>query len=210
MVLIPFISICLFILLYVLATINYTGGSNTDKYAKNFSWLHNYWCDLLASESKNGITNSARPVAITALFVLGIGLGIFWYNISLIFKSKWLLLIRYCGMLSVLPMVFLYAGPHDLVINISGLLGVTAITGLLAILYNEKWYALFSLGIFCMILALLNNYIYYTLHFLYALPAIQKVTFLIFLLWFYLVNLTLYKKVTTNLTIKKQEFIQIK
>ena len=55
MVLHPFVGICLFILLYLLATFYYPGGSNVDNRISYFSWQHNYWCDLMAIKSKNGI-----------------------------------------------------------------------------------------------------------------------------------------------------------
>jgi hypothetical protein len=191
----PLYGIGLFVFLYILAASLYPGGSYTDKTTKGFSWSHNYWCELMAPHAQNGVINSARPVAITAMFVLAAGLSIFWYQASGLFVNKnmghWI--IRYPGIFSMLSVLLLFAGPHDMVINISGLSGVIAMCGVMAGLYTNKWYRLFGLGFFCLLLCLINNYIYYGNHFMYYLPVIQKISFIFFLLWFCVVTIHLNK-----------------
>ena len=87
---------------------------------------------------------------------------------------------------------FMFAGQHDMVMNIAGLLGCIAIAILVIKLRAEKLYSLFAHGILCIALCGLNNYIYYTGNFLYYLPVIQKITFLSFLLWFTLLSLRIF------------------
>ena len=193
-ILITFFGIILFALLYVLATILYPGGSINNQAAQHFSWLHNYWCDLMDSHSKNGVLNTAQPIAITAIFVLSISLGFFWYNFTQLFISRGRFIIRYSGILSVLLMTSLVAGPHDPVIYMAGLSGITAITGALIVLYQERLYIFFVHGLFCVVLCLINNYIYYTGHLLYALPVVQKISFLFFLIWFFRIAIYLFRK----------------
>ena len=192
--LIPFAGICLFVLLYLMASFLYPGGSHRFESAKEFSWIHNYWCDLLDIRARNGSPNTARPVAIMASMILCISLIYFWFYFTVIYDSNGGLVIRYSGILSSLSMMFLFNGPHDLVINLSSTLGLIAITGALLILSRERIYTLFSLGLFCLVLCIINNYIYFTGNFLNSLPVVQKISFFIFLLWFCLLDIQIYKK----------------
>ncbi len=192
----PVWGIIIFIILYILAASLYPGGSDVNKTAAGFSWKYNYWCELLATESQNGQPNTARPVAIIAMVVLAISLIIFWYNIPGLFSSRRIYsgLIRYSGISSMLVFPVLLTGFHDMVINLAALLGSIAIIILIVNLHRHKMYFLFYFGIICLLLCGGNNYVYYTAHLLHYLPVIQKFSFLIFLLWFTLLNIKLYRK----------------
>lgn len=149
----------------------------------------------MGTYSKNGLLNTARPVAIASLVVLGVSIGSFFYCFSKIVFSKWRVPIRYGGIFSAMPLFFLSGKSHDLVINLSGAFGALAIFSILIVLYREQLYNFFWLGVFCLALCGINNYIYYTGEFLYALAVIQKISFAFFLLWFCLICIHLYKKI---------------
>jgi hypothetical protein len=194
--LLPVWGILLFMLLYVVAALLYPGGSDADKTTTGFSWQNNYWCELMASYAQNGKPNTARPVAILAMIVLAVSLIIFWNNIAGLFaypKSS-SRVTQYCGTGSMLVLPFLFTGLHDPVINIAGLLGCIAIISLLTNLYKHKMHLPFYMGIFCLLLCGINNYVYYSKDLLHSLPVIQKISFLIFLLWFILLSVKLYQK----------------
>lgn len=197
--LVPFIGFLFFILLYIVAASLYPGGSDVDKSAVGFSWLHNYWCELLASHAQNGSGNLARPVAITAMIVLCTSIGLFWYFASFLFPAKtlgrWTTRVAGIGSMAVILLLFV---AHNTAINLSGLLGVIAILMTMIGLYRHGAYILLRLGIFCLVLCALNNYIYHTTLYMYYLPVIQKFTFLLFLLWFGLVNIYLYRFLPAN------------
>jgi hypothetical protein len=72
-----------FFCLYTVATLFYPGGSQVDKNSKGFSWVNNYWCNLLNENAMNGQHNPARPIAVTAMFVLCLSLSFFWYHLPL-------------------------------------------------------------------------------------------------------------------------------
>ncbi len=194
--LLPAWGMFLFVILYVVAASAYPGGSDADKAATGFSWQHNYWCELMATDSQNGKPNAARPIAILAMMVLAISLSIFWFTIPRLFtyKRTGSQIIRYSGIASMLVLPLLLTGFHDTVINIAALFGCIAIIGLLVNLFRHKMYRLFYLGIFCLLLCGINNYVYYSSHLLQHLPVIQKISFLFFLLWFILHSLKLYRK----------------
>jgi len=189
----PFLGIALFILLYLIAALLYPGGYDYDKMAPGFSWRYNYWCELLAEKAQNGAANSARPVAIFGMFVLAASLIMFWYLFSFVFTDKGRLLVRYTGLLSMIISLFLFAGPHDLVMIVSGLLGLFAMSVCLVILYRQKQYWVIFIGWLCIALCALNNYIYYSGVGFSYLAIIQKFTFILFFLWFDWVNIIIYK-----------------
>jgi hypothetical protein len=193
-------GILVFIILYIVAAMLYPGGSDVNQSAVGFSWQHNYWCELMATEAQNGQLNSARPVAISAMFVLAVSLIIFWYHIPLLFRYRKFnyLFIRFFGISSMLVIPFFLVGMHDWVTNIGSLLGCIAIAALLVTLFNYKLYFLFSIGIGCLLLCAVNNYFYYNKELLHHLPILQKITFLVFLVWFILLSLQLYKKWKTQ------------
>lgn len=181
-------------LFYILATFLYPGGSEFDKQAKGFSWLHNYWCNLLNEKSINGEVNTARLVAISAFIVLGLTLLSFWsiYPAQMGFKKKSRMLIQGTGLLCFLALCFLTSSGHDTVINIGGFFGLVAMAGVYASLYQNRWYTLFIFGIVNLLLIAVNNYIYYTKQGFYFLPVVQKITFLTVLLWICAIDVRLY------------------
>ncbi|HKZ65445.1 MAG TPA: hypothetical protein VJ111_03775 [Chitinophagaceae bacterium] len=192
----PVTGICLFIILYFIAAFLYPGGSEVNREAKGFSWMHNYWCDLLEPHAGNGERNTARPAAIIAMGVLCISIAVFWYYIPRLFTFKPIIkkIIQYTGIMSMGMLVLLQADFHDTVINISGALGIIAITVILVGLYKNHSYMLFIAGLFCLLLFFLNNYIYYTNTWIRYLAIIQKISFFLFLLWFCLLSIQLFKK----------------
>ena len=195
-VLTPTLGICLFGLLYLLAACQYPGGSNADQTAVGFSWQHNYWCDLLGNVGKNGAANPARPIALTAMLVLGGSLSVFWWLLPHLYpaQTRFVRLSRWAGALSMAIVLFIGTPHHDLVMNVAGCFGLVALTATFLGLYRSRLFALVAFGLFCMLLILLNNYVYYSHWHIAYLPVIQKVTFVLFLFWIVLINRELYRK----------------
>jgi len=199
-IILPLAGICIFTVLYIAAAFLYPGGNEYDESAKGFSWQNNYWCELLNNYAENKEINSARPVAIFAMAVLAFSLVLFWYHVPKLFnfQSYVNITIRSAGILSMAVLPFLFTGSHDAVINIAGTLGITSMILVQAGLFKIRFYRLFFLGIICIILCLINNYIYYTKNWLPYLPVIQKITFIFFLSWFGCLNIQLYKKLNPS------------
>ena len=192
-ILIPFIGSFLFLILYVLAALLYPGGSGTDKTAIGYNWANNYWCNLLSEKAINGQVNAARPVAITAMFVLCLSLSTFWILFPALTQLKKYnsLLIQVAGTVCMLTS-FLLLTPidHDLAVNTSSVFGLIAMTGILIALYQLKWKWLFAFGLFDLLLVALNNYLYHSKEMNY-LPIVQKFSFLAFLIWFSFISINL-------------------
>ncbi|MBL7757282.1 MAG: hypothetical protein JNL59_07805 [Chitinophagaceae bacterium] len=195
--LLPVGGTILFAALYFLAACFYPGGSQANANARGFSWVNNYWCNLLNEKAINGQSNAARPIALLAMIVLGSTLSAFWLLFAGSIRTGKVLkyAIGVSGVLSMAGMFFLLtATDHDLVINISSALGLLAVIGTLIGLYARKWFGLFTWGMVNLLLVAVNNYVYYNKELLFCLPVIQKITFAAFLAWVCFISFRLYSK----------------
>ena len=197
LVLTPIFGTLIFIVLYVAATLLYPGGSQVDKNSVGFSWINNYWCNLLNEIAINGQPNPAKPVAMTGMFVLCLTLSFFWFlfprHLNLGRKLK--LAIQISGILAMTIAFFLFTNiNHDLVINLAAIFGVIATIGTFIGLYKTKWFGLFAFGFLNIILVGLNNYVYYTKGLIIYLPIVQKITFATFLIWVCWIDIKLYRR----------------
>ncbi len=188
-------GIVLFFCLYFTAALNYPGGSQADIYSSGFSWRDNYWCNLLDKNAINGALNGARPFALAAMMVLCITLAFFWIWFPVFAKMEKvkIRIIRSAGIAAMATAFFLFAGPHDIIINAASLFGLVSSIGTLYGLYQLKWKGLFTIGILNMALIVINNIFYYNKGLLSYLPVVQKISFVFFLLWISLISLNLSK-----------------
>jgi hypothetical protein len=193
-ILAPFIGAIIFVILYIAAAMLYPGGSQADTHSKGFSWIHNYWCNLLNEKGLNGEANAARNIAVAAMVVLIASLAGFWAICARLLFSKrgTRVLLISAGLLCVATLAFLSTAFHDAVINISGAFGLIAMVICYVGIYKKGWNLLLAFGIFNILLLALNNYLYYGGHF-GPLPLVQKITFFSFLVWICLVDIRLYQ-----------------
>ena len=192
----PIFGTLLFIGLYFAATLFYPGGSQVDKHSRSFSWTDNYWCNLLNENAINGESNSARPLAMAAMFVLSFTMAFFWYIFPLKtgLKKELRLTIQISGVLAMTTGMFLFTGMHDTIVNTASFFGLIATVGTFIGIYTLRWTKLFWMGIFNLILVAVNNILYYGDGLKLFLPVVQKVTFFFFLVWICLITLNLYNK----------------
>ena len=179
-------GVLLFSMLYGLAAFFYPGGSPVDQHSVGFSWLHNYWCNLLDSVAINGASNGAKPIAALAMLVLCVTLSMFWWDFPTVTKSAagitWT--IRVSGLISMTVLLLLLTPvKHDLVTNLASAFGLTAVVGTLYCLRRLGWNQIFGFGLLNLALVLVNNYLYYNSSLIVFLPLVQKVTFVLFLSW---------------------------
>lgn len=192
-ILFPLIGIGIFVILYILASFYYPGGSNLDHQSTGFDWLKNYWCDLTMPIAKNGSVNTSRPIALCAMVVLCISLATFWYYLPYMFPSmkykKW---IRSFGISAMAITFFLFTDLHDTIIHVAGLMGIIALIFTFSGLYQNNLLRFFYFGIFCMAMMLFNYFIYELNYMIIAQPVIQKINFTLFLSWICVMNVQIY------------------
>jgi hypothetical protein len=184
-ILTPLFGIILFLVLFVTATKYYPGGSQADHYAAGFSWINNYWCNLLNENAINGQANIARPIAMLASGALALSLVIFWIIFSIYcgFTPMARLVVQASGIISMVLVMFLFSSYHDMMVNLATAAGLIPLTATFIGLYRLRWKMLYRMGLLSLILVVLNNVLYYG-DMLRFLPMIQKFSFLYFLSWF--------------------------
>ncbi len=194
--LIPLAGMGLFVLFYVIASLQYPGGSHANPNAVGFSFWNNYLCDLLDVHTVGGVLNPGRHYSRIALFVLCSSLMLLWFFLPKLFKRKkgYPTLVRTSGLASLIVMLFMTAGNHDMVVRVAGILGVIALVLLMDGLLRSGYHKLFGLGILCLFVFLVNYYIYETGTHIKTLPVIQKFTFLLFIAWFVLLDVATYRQ----------------
>jgi len=193
-VLIPTYGTLVFIVLYVVATKFYPGGSQVDKNAYGFSWMNNYWCNLLNENAMNGEYNTAKPIAMAAMLVLCLSLALFWFLFprQLDIRKGLKLTIQISGILSMSIAYFLFTTyNHDLITNLASFFGLLAIIGTFIGLYKAKRYAHLVFGLLNILLIGVNTYFYYNKELIIYLPVIQKISFATFLTWICCLNILL-------------------
>jgi hypothetical protein len=197
--LLPVAGAVLFVLLYCLAAFNYPGGSQADNHSKGFSWLHNYWCNLLNERSINGDLNPGRPYALAGMLVLCLSLGWFWYCFAFYvpLKTSQRTAMQFSGALSMCIAFFIFTSLHTIVINIAGAIAVVSLVFTFMGLRKMKWRKLFAFGLVNLALVILNNGLYYGGGLRY-LPVVQKITFLLFLSWICMISIVMYHAVQKN------------
>lgn len=193
--LIPVTTILVFAVCYVLAALQYPGGSGMYPNSTGFSVRFNYLCDLLDAETYNGALNSGKSWAQLGLSVLCLGLMYLWLKIPLLLKSSlWRIKLMYSSALMALGTTsFLLFAEHDVTVRIAGLFGVIAVFLATQGLWYARSFRLAWWGICCLLILMLNYVMYETGGFYEVLPLFQKVTFIIFLGWFSALNLQIYR-----------------
>ncbi|WP_430406520.1 hypothetical protein [Fluviicola sp.] len=188
---IPLIGIALFLVLFVIAANYYPGGSNVSKTQEGFDWINNYWCDLFSKTSKNGRPNSGRFFALTGMIILFSSLASFWYYLPQFFHERRLntIIIRYAGFTAMFLLIFVFTRFHDSVIGIGSTICAIPMAATLSELRKNQLRMLHLLGLFCILLILLNFFIYITNWWIAILPLLQKIALLTFLIWIVLVDL---------------------
>jgi len=173
------------------ATLYYPGGSHSDHLSRGFSWTDNYWCNLVDYKALNGEINQARPVAMSAMIILCLSLGVFWNFFPLMYSVKaWVQsLTRFSGLAAMLTGMFLGTLNHDWVINVASVLGSIAALGSIYMTRKFHWQWLFALGLVNIGLIMMNRVIYDTELLWKYLPIIQKLTFISVLLWIWMLAL---------------------
>ena len=184
-------GIVLFLACYFIAAHYYPGGSAINRTSRGFDWVHNYWCDLLTQTAINGEQNEARGIALLAMVFLFSALNIFWFFLTQFFHERRFnkLIIRCTGIISVFVLMFIFTSFHDVIVGVGGALMAVPLAATLKELYNNKLIGLCLFGCVCILLILLNFFMYMTHWWIIALPLIQKLTLLLFLVWVLLIGL---------------------
>jgi len=133
----------------------------------------------------NGVINPARPFAIASMIMLCVSIAVFSYQFAEFSNQneRWKTIIKWSGILSMLSATLLPTEYHDSIIIITSLFGLPLVIEIIKEIYESNLSIYKASGIICLLLIGLNNAIYYTSQFIEWLPLIQKITFMLVLIW---------------------------
>ena len=200
--LLPLLGMLIFLILYVVAALNYPGGSWKVPDSSGFSFWNNYLCDLLDEYAVNGMLNDARYFARAALAFLCSAILLLWFMLPRLFPSPGInkTIMWLSGIFALGTTYFLSSGTHDLTLRIAGVFGIVAFIACLIELFRARFYKLFLVGVLSVVIFVINYIIYETGIFIRALPLIQKFTFLCCMLWFLMLNIALIRSTFPRLS----------
>jgi hypothetical protein len=78
----PLIGILSSILLLMLATTYYPGGTKESRDTVGYNWAHNFISTLFAPTALNGVANPARPFASPGWFIFCFSIAVMFRNLS--------------------------------------------------------------------------------------------------------------------------------
>ena len=166
------------------AAAHYPGGSQSDPNSIGFDWKNNYLCNLFNPKAVNGAENPYRFAAIFGMLILCISLGIFFYRISnkVTFGAP-AKIIKYFGIGSMI-FAFLVVTPyHDSMTTTSSVLALVSLFYTTVFILKSKLTFFKALSVVGIAVLYFTNYIYYTRNMLQLLPIMQKVSFLMIIIW---------------------------
>ena len=166
------------VILIVIATLAYPGGSLLDKNSTGFDWSKNFISNLFATKAINGSENPGRIWALIGMAFHSVGYGIFFFNMSKKMSARHPAnILKFIGTTNIVFNFSIVTHFHDLMITISSTLSLIGLFYITVFILKTKLHLLK----FCCIICLLT--FYYTLY-LYGsgdwglLAIMQKVSFI--------------------------------
>ncbi len=186
---IPLLGIVISVCLFFVATTYYPGGTTDSAATVGYEWAHNFVCSLFAPVALNGAPNPARYVAIPAMLVLCISIGVLFKIISNKSTSRIHRKTIEIGGIGSAVYGFLVVTPmHDLMIDIVLPFALVGLLATLHLLYVLRSWRLFFMGSVGIVLLLLSAAMYYGHVFFGLLPVVQKASLAACLGWLLAVN----------------------
>jgi len=175
----------LFFAFYAASALLYPGGSKYDHAQPGFSFVHNYFCDLLSPVAVNGEPNRGRAFGLVAMALVVPTLALFWHSVVALFPMQraHVVTTRVAGSVSALGTLLLLTPFHDWAVQIGGGFGLVAFGAVLSALPRARHGALFSGGIGAAAVSSACFFIWRTGIALPALAPLQKLAFALFLAW---------------------------
>jgi hypothetical protein len=174
-----------FVLLYTVAAWLFPGGTRAEPDRVGFSFLDNYWCDLLDEVTYGGRQNPARPVALVATIILSAGLATLWWSVpaSCPDAPRRAALARVSGLGSAMVIPLIASSHHNVAIDVAGLLGAVAFVAAMSALGHRAGRMLRAVASLALALSVTNYVLWRTQIGLPMLPIVQKGAFMAFLGW---------------------------
>jgi len=172
------ICLAISVILMVIATLVYPGGSFHDTNSIGFDWSKNFISNLFSAKAVNGLENTSRIWALIGLVFHSLAYGIFFINMSKKMPERQaVIVLKIIGISNILFTFLIATSLHDIMVPLSSTLFLIGLFYITYFILKTKLH-LFK---FACIICLLT--FYYTLY-LYGsgdlgiLAIMQKVSFI--------------------------------
>jgi hypothetical protein len=171
----PLPGVLVSLTLFALAAASYPGG---------YDWANHFISMLFAPSTATGAANEARSLAVAAMLVLCVSVAVLFEVLSRRAGRRVHGKTLEIGGIGSMVYAFLAVTPmHDLVVGIALLFFVPAMSAAIHLLYVERRFALFWVGLMCLGLLLACATMYYGHVLWYLLPLAQKASFVACVGW---------------------------
>ncbi|WP_020569465.1 hypothetical protein [Neolewinella persica] len=172
-------------LLLIIATLYYPGGTYENVNSVGYDWANNYISNLLRPLAVNGVENTARPLAIFGVLFLTASFGLFFVNFSNRIKIRSAsLVIKYLGILAtILGLITVVPSMHDLMVTMSSMLTLLIFFYITVMVVKSKLNWMKVMSIIFLLTFYFGTYMYFTRSFLEYMPIMQKIIFLMKIIW---------------------------
>lgn len=170
-------GITISILLLLIATTVYPGGSLSDKNSIGFQWSKNFISNLFAAKAVNGASNPSRFWADAGMIFLAASFAIFFIDFSKkITVKNAAMVIKYLGAGGMLFTFLIVTPLHDIMVTIASTLFLVSIFYITVFVLRSKLHLFKFLCIICLLIFYFTLYLYGSGNYV-LLPVMQKITF---------------------------------
>ncbi len=178
------IGIIIALLLLIVATRYYPGGSQHDKGSIGYDWKNNYLSNLFGEKAVNGAPNTARPWSAAGMLFLALSWALFFISFSKKIPQKSAAgIIKYFGA-GAMIFTFLAVTPlHDIMVTLASTMALVSIFYITVFVFKSKLHLFKILSVIYMIVFYTCSFSYYTSSYLEYLPILQKTALVITITW---------------------------
>ena len=149
------------VILIVIATLAYPGGSLPDRNSTGFDWSKNFISNLFATKAINGLGNPGRIWALVGMAFHSVGYGIFFINMSGKMSSKHAAnILKFIGAASIVYNFLIVTSLHDLMITVSSTLSLLGLFYITVFTLKTKLHLLKFCCIICLLIFYYTLYLY--------------------------------------------------
>lgn len=179
------IGITIGVLLLIISTIYYPGGTYENINSEGYDWANNYISNLLSPLAVNGEKNTSRPFAFFGVLFLTTSFGLFFVKFSNKIKIRSAsLVIKYLGILAtVFGFVIVIPSMHDIMVTLSSILTLLIFFYITVMVIKSKLTVMKIMSIVFLLTFYFGAYMYFSRFQLEYMPIMQKIIFVMKITW---------------------------
>ena len=137
------ICVVISVILIVVASLLYPGGSLFDKNSEGFEWSKNFISNLFATKAINGSENPGRIWAIIGMAFQSVGYGIFFINMSKKISTRHAAnTLKFIGAANIVFNFLIVTSLHDIMVTISSTLSLRGLFYITVFILKTKLHLL--------------------------------------------------------------------